>query len=814
MTTSNSKVESRLNGDEWGLQRESTVGIPRDGYADPTGEYPHRENWFNSSVSSAARGVIINDLWMGGSAMGVSFDVPSATSSIFPFNQSNTTPSGHSFEIDDTPGNERILIKHHTGAGVELKQDGSVAIASRSHQVQVVGADHELVVSGQGNLTYNGDLNLTVNGDYNVDVGGTYNLRVGSNFYHTVSGSHLTEVGDIHSTLVRGNKDVRVFGDTFNFHSSELKVVSKKDIRMIASKDFIVNSGRSNRMTAEDTFTTSAGKNTVISGKDVVVTGSTGKIGGESFHYTGLLYTGPDDDNGTKTVFQGNLVGKALEAWTSNFAQFSAQAHRSLLATEAERAIYATYAGRAKGADVSNLSVAADNGNGGTGAGLTMNTTNETAYPDGFEGIDAWIPDSNTSNSTGSQYKNFATPEYNMDWDWAVELDGTSGETSHTLAKARVGTEVNGNYSTNTDWWELFNKVSPYAVRKVIVDPDGMLENKISKLDEYSYYFKYTPTTSEIRSKLRTMDGGADLVSAPDGHLDSKKCIESLVFENRLHPDWSVGAPSNGYSIVDNSGSSPTPKFGRTPLGNPVDRMSKLLQPAGRSGVSKTVVADAIYNPDTQSVPITSSTKLSRSSTVAKFLGAPGSRSSLDSIPILEDRQNLARQWYLQADFMEGVAAAKDFSNYKLQVTEGYYNPSQGIREHWNPSVALISKYWIEPFERSNGGGGTQMSSVSPSSTINELKHNGRAVVYTLYNSNGKVDYAATYDLSLYIRDNLLYDQMSLDYDMTRPDGVMGQQIIVIMPKVDPSFNVTFSMKISTYFNRQVLSGSELLHIE
>ena len=57
--------------------------------------------------------------------------------------------------------------------------------------------------------------------------------------------------------------------------------------------------------------------------------------------------------------------------------------------------------------------------------------------------------------------------------------------------------------------------------------------------------------------------------------------------------------------------------------------------------------------------------------------------------------------------------------------------------------------------------------------TISELKHSGRAVVYTLYDAHGKVDFAATYDLALYIRDHLFYEQLSLDYDTTRPDGTM-----------------------------------------
>jgi hypothetical protein len=776
LTTTNNKVENRLS-EEGGIEKESTLGISRDGQADPTGEYPHRDNWFNSSVSGAARGVVINDLWMGGSTMGVSFDVPFATSSIYPFNQSNTTPSGHSFEIDDTPGNERILIKHHTGAGVELKQDGSVVVASRSHQVQVVGADHELIVSGAGNLTYNGDLNLTVNGDYNVDVGGTYNLRVGAEYNQSVHGSYLTEVGDVHSTVVRGNKDVRVWGDTFNFHSSDLKVVAKKDIRTIVANDFIVNSGRNVRLTSEDTFSSSAGQHTVISGQDVVVTGATGKIGGAEFHYTGCLYTGPDDDNGSQTVFQGNLVGKALEAWTCNFAQYASESHRSLFATYAEKANFALAHGQNQG----------------------------TASPIPYAG-------SATLDFTGeSEYENPAKPVYPMTWKWTVEAPQESAGTYQSKGLARMGVLVTGEYSTTRQWWEVWNKLSPYAVRQVIVDDDNDIEDKISKFGSYTYYFNWTPTTPEIRAKLRTMDGANDLRTAPEYQLVGAKCIESLLNENRLHPQFRDNAPSGRYGITRTGQATPTARYGYTLLGNPIERSSKTFTPKSKGTTVRAIVADPIYNPDMQNSPITSSTKLSRSTTVSKFLGAPGSKCSLDSIPLLNDRQDLARQWYLHAWLMEGIASLKEFSSYRLQVTEGYYKPASGIRENQSGSNG-VRAYWREPYKKEDGGT-TQKSIVAGNLTINELKNQGRAVVYTLYNSDGKVNNEATFDLALYIRDTFLYDQLSLDYDTVRPDGTMSQQLIVVMPKITWTMEAVFQMKVCSYFNRRLFGGSDLVEI-
>ena len=778
MTTVNNNISDRLAE---GVSTEFTTGIARDGMADPTGEYPLRNNWFTSSVSSAARGVTINNLWSGGSTLGVNFDIPYASPSIYPFNQANTTPSGHSFEIDDTPGNERVLIKHHTGAGVELKQDGSVLVASRTHQVQVVGADHELVVSGQGNLTYDGDLNLVVNGNYNIEVGGTMNIDVGANFNQSTHGSFITETGDVHSTIVRGNKDTKVWGDTFDFYSSDVKVVGKKDIRVIAKKDHIINAGRNVRATAEQAVAMTSGEQTVLTSEDMVIAANVGKIGGSNMHYVGSLYTGPDDDNGDQTIFQGHLVGRALEAWTSKFAKYAEESH------VAHRSSWATNAGRANSAPAET----------GTADGASQSPFNDKTYT------------SNSTTALDGSPDLTTRPNYQFDWGWNVDDTNTAGP----QIEGRVGANVSPNYASTNDWIEVFNKVSPFAVRKVMVDEDGTIEDKIAKIDSYTYYFNWTPTTQEIRSKLRTMDGANDAQTSPEEQTDGAKCIQSLLDENRLHPHYTLSLPPAPYEINRTGQQLPTPKFGYTLLGNPLERSSKTFQPKNRTATIRTILADPFYNPDRHSSPITSNTKLSKSCTISKFLGAPGSKSSLDYIPLLEQRQNLARQWYLHAWLMEGVASAKEFSRYRLQVTEGYYNPANGIREIYDASKETPeTRYWREPY-RTEDGGSTQRSLVSGRPTINQLKYEGRAVVYTLFNSRGKVDYSATFDLSLYIRDTFFYDQLSLDYDFTRPDGIMSQQLLIVMPTVDSSFKATFEMNIGTYFNRRLLSGDDLVEI-
>ena len=120
---------------------------------------------------------------MNGGAEGVPLNIEDQRPSEFPFNQVDETTSGHVVEYDDTPGGERILIRHRTGAGVEMRADGSVLVSSTNNKIEVTGGDQTVIVEGAGNLVYKGNLNLVVTGDYNVDVGGNYNVNV--------AGSHI-----------------------------------------------------------------------------------------------------------------------------------------------------------------------------------------------------------------------------------------------------------------------------------------------------------------------------------------------------------------------------------------------------------------------------------------------------------------------------------------------------------------------------------------------------------------------------------------------------------------------------------------------
>lgn len=336
MTTNNDSLETRLASDAYGPGPEETVGVPIDGFADPTGEYPNRDYFFGPSVNNAARGINVNKLTLRGGDLSVSLQLVDQKSSAFPFNDVRETPSGHVIEVDDTPGGERILIKHRLGSGIELKADGSVAISSTRNKVTVASGDDTVIVEGEGHLIYKGNMTLNVTGDYNVNVGGNYNLSVGGNEKYDIRGSSRGTIGTNSQRVVNGDNDDRVIGSHgLTILGDEVHSV-KGDHTILTEGDIEIASGSSVFMTAKNDCLISA-VSASLTAANLSVQGVNGTIGGTNIDHFGSTYSGPRDN----TTMYGTLVGKATEAYTADFAQKADEAHSAYHANAAAVAGFA-----------------------------------------------------------------------------------------------------------------------------------------------------------------------------------------------------------------------------------------------------------------------------------------------------------------------------------------------------------------------------------------------------------------------------------------------------------------------------------------
>jgi len=111
----------------------------------------------------------------------------------YPYNHVRETESGHLFEADDTPGQERIKESHRMGTYYEVFPDGSKVTKVVGRNFTVVVGDEDVNIQGAVNLTVHGDCNLLASQDLTHQVKGDYTLLVGGNYTSSVGGQS-TEV--------------------------------------------------------------------------------------------------------------------------------------------------------------------------------------------------------------------------------------------------------------------------------------------------------------------------------------------------------------------------------------------------------------------------------------------------------------------------------------------------------------------------------------------------------------------------------------------------------------------------------------------
>ena len=137
-----------------------SIKNPSDGRSDPNKEFPRKEYVGVSSVNNIARGTKVSNVYIGGSVPGLDFELNDEPSTEYPNNQVKETASGHIIEYDDTNGRERVMIRHRTGSGVEMRADGSVIFSSTNNTLRIVAANEKAIIEGDGEVVYNGNLKM------------------------------------------------------------------------------------------------------------------------------------------------------------------------------------------------------------------------------------------------------------------------------------------------------------------------------------------------------------------------------------------------------------------------------------------------------------------------------------------------------------------------------------------------------------------------------------------------------------------------------------------------------------------------------
>lgn len=124
---------------------------------------------------------------------------------IYPYNHITQTESGHSFEMDDTPGRERVRLQHRSGTFIEMHPNGDQVHKVYGNDYEITIQDKNILVEGKCNITVNGDCNINVKGDKIEVIEGNYEQHVLGNFSQTIEQTALVScAGDMTITAGAG----------------------------------------------------------------------------------------------------------------------------------------------------------------------------------------------------------------------------------------------------------------------------------------------------------------------------------------------------------------------------------------------------------------------------------------------------------------------------------------------------------------------------------------------------------------------------------------------------------------------------------
>jgi len=120
------------------------------------------------------------------------------------FNNVTQTPSGHAFELDDTPNRERVRLQHRSNTFIEMHPNGDEV-----HKIY--GDGYEITIKDK-NLLVNGNINITVNGDATIYTQGNVIEQIDGDYELHVKGNYSTVVEGLTSFVSQGDMDIKAGG--------------------------------------------------------------------------------------------------------------------------------------------------------------------------------------------------------------------------------------------------------------------------------------------------------------------------------------------------------------------------------------------------------------------------------------------------------------------------------------------------------------------------------------------------------------------------------------------------------------------------
>ena len=294
----NSALNEARNFDINSTENREKLEVLERGFTDPNANYPTKEyagiSETNKLAQGDSRGTIVqekNNNRMRGAKLpgGEAWDEPtSAFNAAYPYNKVTQSESGHIFEVDDTPGSERLHIYHKSGTYIEIDSNGSMIKRTKGSSYEIIDRNGKISIAGKADISINGACNIFVGNDANIEVEGDVNLTCHNDITAQAGGTfNLSAVEEFN--IASGNVNIEAYytmnqkATTFNMHSKEnMNMKSNADIKIQATNlyDFVSGTvftqaaGAINIKSGENTNIQSGAEINILAGNNVNLDGS------------------------------------------------------------------------------------------------------------------------------------------------------------------------------------------------------------------------------------------------------------------------------------------------------------------------------------------------------------------------------------------------------------------------------------------------------------------------------------------------------------------------------------------------------------
>lgn len=194
------------------------------------------------------------------SSMQGTFEEPSsAYNAEYPHNRVIETASGHSIEIDDTPGAERVMIWHRSGSYIQMAPS-TTTYKSTKDTYEINQQNQHVYVGGTNVVTIMGDSHVLVKGNKIEEVMGDYR--------QIIHGNH--ELGVAGQMNINASDGGQIRAAKLNFESNV------ENVNIKVAKNFRFESGESIHFTTKNIFTNVTETANIKAGKSINFEGSEG----------------------------------------------------------------------------------------------------------------------------------------------------------------------------------------------------------------------------------------------------------------------------------------------------------------------------------------------------------------------------------------------------------------------------------------------------------------------------------------------------------------------------------------------------------